>query len=169
MKRSLLERLQAGELLTSDGATGTNYQRMGLEIGVAPEEWVFDRPLSVVALHQAFVDAGSDIILTCTFGGTRLRLRDSKYASQVIELNRRGAQLAAEVAAKGPGVLVGGSIGPTGQLMEPYGELTTAEAMAAYAEQAAALAAGGVDFLVLETFFALEEAIAAIAGIKQVS
>ena len=68
---------------------------MGLEIGVAPEEWVFDRPLSVVALHQAFVDAGSDIILTCTFGGTRLRLRDSKYASQVIELNRRGAQLAA--------------------------------------------------------------------------
>ncbi len=169
MIRSLTERLEAGEVLIADGATGTNYQRLGLEIGVAPEEWVFDQPENVLAVHQAFAEAGSDIILTCTFGGTRLRLRESKYAERVVELNRRAAQLAREVAAAHPGVLVGGSIGPTGLLMEPYGELTSAAATAAYAEQAAALADGGVDFLLLETFFALDEATSAIASVKQAS
>jgi 5-methyltetrahydrofolate--homocysteine methyltransferase len=169
MARTFLDRLNAGELLIADGATGTNYQAMGIEIGVPPEEWVFDKPENVLALHRAFVDAGSDIILTCTFGGTRLRMRDSKYAGRAPELNRRAAELARQAASTREGVLVAGSMGPTGMLMEPFGELTPAAAADAYAEQAAALTEGGVDLLLLETFFALEEALAAIEGAKRTS
>ena len=170
MAKSFIERLNAGEILVADGATGTNYQAMGIEIGVPPEEWVFDKPENGVSLHRAFIDAGSDIILTCTFGGTRLRMRDSKYADRAPELNRRAAELACQAArASERDVLVAGSTGPTGMLMEPYGELTHDAAVDAFAEQARALAEGGVDFFVLETFFALEEAQAAIEGVKRVS
>jgi 5-methyltetrahydrofolate--homocysteine methyltransferase len=169
MRKSFLDRLRAGEMLVADGATGTNYQQMGIEIGVPPEEWVFDKSENVLALHRAFVDAGSDIILTCTFGGTRLRMRDSKYADRAPELNRRAAELARQAASARDGVLVAGSMGPTGMLMEPLGELTHAAAVDAYAEQATALTAGGVDLLLLETFFALEEALAAIEGVKRAS
>jgi 5-methyltetrahydrofolate--homocysteine methyltransferase len=142
---------------------------MGIEIGVPPEEWVFDKPENVLALHRAFVDAGSDIILTNTFGGTRVRMRDSKYADRAPEVNRRAAELARQAASARPGVFVGGSMGPSGMLMEPYGELTHAAAADTYAEQAAALTEGGVDFLLLETFFAMEEALAAIEGVRRAS
>jgi 5-methyltetrahydrofolate--homocysteine methyltransferase len=169
MMNKFLDRLKSGDILVADGATGTNYQQMGIEIGVPPEEWVFDKPENVLALHRAFVDAGSDIILTCTFGGTRLRMRDSKYADRAPELNRRAAELARQAASSRAGVLVAGSMGPTGTLMEPLGELTHAAAVDAYAEQAAALTEGGVDLLLLETFFALEEGIAAIEGVKRAS
>ena len=169
MANKFLDRLKSGEILVADGATGTNYQEMGIEIGVPPEEWVFDKPENVLALHRAFVDAGSDIILTCTFGGTRLRLRDSKYAGRAPELNRRAAELARQAASSRDGVLVAGSMGPTGMLMEPFGELTHAAAADAYAEQAAALTEGGVDLLLLETFFALDEAVAAIEGARRAS
>lgn len=169
MAKSFLDRLSAGEILVADGATGTNYQQMGIEIGVPPEEWVFDKPENVLALHRAFVDAGSDIILTDTFGGTRLRMRDSKYADRAPELNRRAAELARQAASAREGVLVAGSMGPTGMLMEPFGELTHAAAADAYAEQAAALTEGGVDLLLLETFFALEEGVAAIEGVQRAS
>lgn len=169
MAITFLDRLKAGELLVADGATGTNYQAMGIEIGVPPEEWVFDQPENVLALHRAFVDAGSDIILTCTFGGTRLRMRDSKYADRAPELNRRAAELVRQAASARAGVFVAGSMGPCGALMEPLGELTHAEAVNTFAEQATALTEGGVDFLLLETFFALDEAQAAIEGVKRVS
>ena len=170
MPKSFLDRLNAGEILVADGATGTNYQAMGIEIGVPPEEWVFDKPENVLALHRAFIDAGSDIILTCSFGGTRLRMRDSKYADRAPALNRRAAELARQaVRESGREVFVAGSMGPTGMLMEPYGELTHELAVDAYAEQTAALAEGGVDLLLLETFFALEEAQAAIEGVQRVS
>ncbi len=168
MGLTFLERLQRGDRLVADGATATNYQRMGLALGVVPEEWVFDAPEKVLELHRAFIAAGADIILTDSFGGTRLRLRDSKYADRAPALNRRAAELARE-AADGKDVFVAGSMGPTGLLCEPLGELTQAEAASAYAEQAEALAEGGVDVLILETFFALEEATAAIEGIKRVS
>ena len=167
MTRAFLERLNAGEVLVADGATGTNYQRMGIALGVPPEEWVFDQPENVLTLHRAFVDAGSEIILTDSFGGTRLRMRDSKYASRAPELNCRAAQLARQAA--GEQILVAGSMGPTGLLMQPLGELTHDAAAAAYAEQAAALVEGGVDFLLLETFFALDEALAAVEGVRRAS
>jgi len=165
----LVKRLKAGEILVADGATATNYQQMGMAIGVAPEEWVFDEPDKVRGLHAAFIDAGADIILTDTFGGTSLRLRESRYAGRATELNRRAAELARQASAARDGVLVAGSMGPTGMLMEPLGELTATAAVEAYREQAAALDDGGVDLLLLETFFALDEAVAAIEGIRRAS
>ena len=169
MGAGLVKRLKAGEILVADGATATNYQQMGMAIGVAPEEWVFDEPDKVRGLHAAFIDAGADIILTDTFGGTSLRLRESRYAGRATELNRRAAELARQASAARDGVLVAGSMGPTGMLMEPLGELTAAATAEAYREQAAALEEGGVDLLLLETFFALDEALAAIEGIREAS
>jgi len=151
-------------VLIADGATGTNYQTMGMEPGLAPEEWVFEAPERVVELHRAFAAAGADIILTCTFGATSLRLTEGPLLGQAREVNLRAAELAREGA--GAGRLVAGSLGPTGQLIEPYGLLTREAAVAAYAEQAQALADGGVDLLVLETIFAVEEALWAVEGIQ---
>src|SRR3989442_12810256 len=114
-----------------------------MAIGVAPEEWVFDEPDQVLGLHAAFIDAGADIILTDTFGGTSLRLRESRYAGRATEVNRRAAELARKAAAVRDGVLVGGSVGPTGVLMGTLGELTFAGAAHAYREQAAGPRGGG--------------------------
>jgi 5-methyltetrahydrofolate--homocysteine methyltransferase len=149
-------------VLLADGATGTNYQEMGLEPGTAPEQWVFDEPDRVRTLHRRFVEAGSDLVLTCTFGATAPRLADGPLAGRAREVNLRAAELARE--AVGEDRLVAGSLGPTGQLVEPYGALTREAATEAYAEQARALADGGVDLLVLETFFALEEGLWAVEG-----
>ncbi len=169
MTLSLVERLARGDLLVADGATGTNLQAAGLTAGAMPEEWVIDSPSPILALARAFVAAGSDIILTCTFGATRPRLRDSRVADKVGEVNRRAAALAREAASAREGTLVGGSLGPTGLLMEPLGALTHAAAVEAFAEQASALTEGGVDFLLLETQSALDEALAAVEGIQRVS
>ena len=161
---SFLDRLAEGTVLLADGATGTNYQNMGIEPGVAPEEWVIDEPGNVRDLHRRFLDAGSAIVLTCSFGGTSLRLADERLTGRAVEVNRRAAELARE--AVGEDVLVAGSLGPTGHLTEPLGPLTHALAVATYAEQARALADGGVDLLVLETFFSLDEGLWALEGIK---
>jgi methionine synthase I (cobalamin-dependent) len=169
MGNRFLDRLKAGDILIADGATATNYQQMGMAIGVAPEEWNCDQPEKVIGLHRAFIEAGSDIILTNTFGATSLRLRESRYAGRALDLNRAAAALAREAASTSPGVLVAGSMGPTGMLMDPLGELTTSAAADAYAEQAGALTSGGVDLLLLETFFALDEALAAIEGVRRSS
>ena len=164
---SFTELLAERTVLLADGATGTNYQAMGIAPGVAPEEWVFDAPDKVVELHRRFVGAGSDLVLTCTFGATAPRLADGPLAGRAVEVNRRAAELAREAA--GADRLVAGSLGPTGQLVEPYGLLTRDVAVEAYAEQAAALTAGGVDVLVLETFFALDEALWALEGARGAS
>jgi 5-methyltetrahydrofolate--homocysteine methyltransferase len=164
---SFLDRLADGEVLLTDGATGTNFQQMGLAPGVAPDEWVFDAPEQVRELHARFARAGSELALTCSFGANAARLAGAPLAGRVRELNIRAAELAREVV--GEDGLVGGAIGPTGQLAEPYGPLTREQCEAAYAEQARALVEGGVDVLVLETFFALEEALWAVAGIRTVT
>jgi methionine synthase I (cobalamin-dependent) len=161
---SFLDLLAERTVLLADGATGTNYQNMGLEPGVAPEEWVVDAPENVLELHRRFVEAGSDLLLTCTFGATTPRLADGPLAGRTVEVNQLAAELAREAA--GPDRLVAGSLGPTGQLIEPYGVLTQEACVAAYAEQAGALAEGGVDLLVLETFFQLEEGLWAVEGAK---
>jgi 5-methyltetrahydrofolate--homocysteine methyltransferase len=169
MTKSFVDRLKAGEILVADGATATNYQQMGMAIGVAPEAWLFEEPAKVIGLHRAFIEAGSDIILTDTFGATSLRLSESSHAGRTAEVNQRAVKLAREAASDRPGVLVAGSMGPTGLLMDPLGELTPSAAADAYAEQAAALSQGGVDLLLLETFFALDEALAAIDGVRRAS
>jgi methionine synthase I (cobalamin-dependent) len=164
---SFAELLVARGVLVADGATGTNYQEMGLEPGMAPEQWVVDAPDRVRELHRRFSDAGSDLVLTCTFGATELRLADGPLGGRAREVNLRAAELARE--AVGDDRLVAGSLGPTGQLTEPYGTLTHGACVRSYAEQAQALADGGVDLLVLETFFALEEAVWAIEGAQSVT
>jgi 5-methyltetrahydrofolate--homocysteine methyltransferase len=164
---SFTERLESGAVLLADGATGTNYQDMGIEPGVAPEEWVFAAPDRVGTLHRRFAEAGCDLVLTCTFGGSSLRLHDGPLAGRARELNRRAAEIARE--AVGDQVLVAGSMGPTGQLVEPLGPLTRDACLGAFSEQAGALVEGGVDVLVLETFFALDEALWAAEAIRSVT
>jgi methionine synthase I (cobalamin-dependent) len=164
---SFLELLAERLVLLADGATGTNYQNMGIEPGVAPEEWVVDEPDKVQELHRRFVAAGSDLVLTCSFGGSSLRLADEALHGRAVEVNRRAAELARE--AVGDDVLVAGSLGPTGHLTEPLGPLTHELAVATFAEQAKSLADGGVDLLVLETFFSLDEGLWAVEGIKSAS
>ena len=162
-----LELLEHRSVLVADGATGTNYQAMGLPPGTAPEEWLFDASEHVVTLHRAFVDAGSDLILTDTFGATPLRLQHTPLAGRVRDVNVRAVELAREAA--GGRALVAGSMGPTGHLFEPLGPLTRGECVDNYQQQAAALAEGGADLLVLETFFALDEALAAVEGTRRSS
>jgi 5-methyltetrahydrofolate--homocysteine methyltransferase len=160
--------LASSKILVADGATGTNLQKTGLKPGTPPEDLVFDQPDLILELETSFVEAGSDIILTCTFGGTRLRMRESKYVERAAEVNSRAAALARQAASR-TGVLVAGSMGPTGFLLKPYGPLTAEEAFAAYREQAEALAEGGVDLLVIETHFAFGEADAAFKAARSVT
>ena len=167
MTQRFLDLLSRRRCLLADGATGSNLFEMGLVSGDAPELWNVDHPDRIKLLHQRFVDAGADIILTNTFGGTRYRLKLHKAEDRVHELNRAAAQLARSVAdAAGRDVIVAGSMGPTGEILEPLGPLSAADARAAFAEQAAALAEGGADVLWIETLSSREEVEAAIEGAK---
>ena len=114
-----LERLNAGEIMVADGATGTNLQLMGLKPGTPPEDLVLDDPDTLLKLETAFVEAGSDIILTCTFGGTRLRMKDSKYQERAPEVNQRAVELAHKAASTRDNVLVAGSMGPPAACSSP--------------------------------------------------
>ncbi len=162
---SFLDRLAGSDVLLADGATGTNYHEMGIEPGKAPEEWVVEAPERVAELHRLFIEAGSDLLLTCSFGASSLRLADEALHGRAVEVNSRAAEIAREVA--GPDRLVAGSIGPTGHLTDPLGPLTHELAVSTFAEQAGALAAAGVDVLVLETFFSLDEGLWALEGIRR--
>lgn len=161
--------LSTKKVLLADGATGTNLQKMGMKPGTHPEDLIFEQPELLVELEQAFAEAGADILLTCTFGGTSLRMKESKYAYRVAEANIRSVGLARQAASTREGILVGGSIGPTGQLINPYGPLKVEEAFASFQEQAKALVEGGVDLLVIETHFAYNEADAAFKAVRSVS
>jgi 5-methyltetrahydrofolate--homocysteine methyltransferase len=166
--RSLLERLAAGEILVSDGATGTNLQDRGLTLGTPPEAWIFENPAEVIRLHRDFIDAGAQILLTDTFGGTGLRLVHAGLQDNAAEVNRRAVALAREAAGNAD-VLVAGSMGPTGQLLEPLGELSADAAVDTYAQQARALTEAGADLLVIETQFDLGEATSAVKGARATS
>ncbi len=132
--------------LLADGATGSNLFDVGLLSGDAPELWNIDYPERITALHQSFVEAGADIILTNSFGGTSYRLKLHQAQSRVAELNHSAARLARLVADRsGREVAVAGSMGPTGEIMEPIGPLSFDLARQAFAEQARSLADGGVD------------------------
>jgi methionine synthase I (cobalamin-dependent) len=145
-------------VLLADGATGTNLFAMGLESGDAPELWNESAPEKITKLHQDFVDAGSDIILTNSFGGTRNRLKLHNAQDRVHELNRKAAEIARAVADKAPRkVIVAGSVGPTGDLLVPLGALTFDEAIASFIEQIEGLKAGGVDVIWIETMSAVDE------------
>lgn len=164
-----LERLEKDRVLVADGATGTNLQQMGLGAGMHAEDWVLDSPEKILGLEEAFVAAGSDIILTCSFGATRPRMKSARHADDVELVNRRAAELAREAARGDNNIIVAGSMGPLGQLLKPYGPLLPEEARSAFAEQARALVQGGVDLLLIETHFAFEEATAAFQAVRSVT
>ena len=158
-------------ILLLDGATGTELFRRGLQSGHPPEAWNVERPDVISDAYRAYADAGSDLILTNTFGGTRYRLALHKLDERVVELNTAAARLAREVADQvaaetGRTILVAGSMGPTGELMEPMGSMSPAACTAAFAEQAEGLAAGGADLLWIETISSLEEGEAAVNGAR---
>src|SRR5580658_198432 len=151
--------------LLADGATGTNLFERGLQSGDAPELWNADHPERIAELQRAFVAAGADILLTNSFGGTRYRLKLHKAEDRVAPLNEQAARLArGEADRAGRVVLVAGSMGPTGEILEPLGPLSIEAARDAFAEQAAALARGGADLLWIETMSSIAETEAAIAG-----
>jgi 5-methyltetrahydrofolate--homocysteine methyltransferase len=162
MRVSLETLLTEKTLLLADGATGTNFMDMGLEPGFPPDLWNVSHPEKPDALHQLFVDAGSDIILTNTFGanGPRLKLHDAQ--DQTYEINKAGAEVAGKVAERAERrVVVAGSVGPTGELFEPMGEMTMESAKAAFNEQMRGLKDGGADVIWIETMSAAEEITAA--------
>ncbi|HET9018917.1 MAG TPA: betaine--homocysteine S-methyltransferase [Acetobacteraceae bacterium] len=155
--------------LLADGATGTNLFDMGLTSGDAPELWNAEHPDRIRRLHQGFVEAGSDLILTNSFGGNARRLALHKAEGRVHELNRLAAQHARAVAdASGRPVIVAGSVGPTGDLFAPLGALTEDQAVDVFAEQIEGLQAGGADIIWIETMSALEEMRAAATAAGKV-
>lgn len=167
---SLRERLDTGPPLIADGATGTRLQAVGLSCGEAPERWTLDRPEAIRQLAADYIAAGSDVVYTNTFGGNRIRLRLSGLEEQMEEINRCAVRLAREaMAAAGRPVYLVASIGPTGEMLEPYGDLEPQEAAAAFREQAEILLKEGVDGFACETFGALEEAVLCLEAVRAVA
>lgn len=158
------------EYLILDGAMGTMLFAAGLANGASPELWNVEHPERVAAVHQAYVDAGSDVILTNSFGGTAYRLKLHDLQARVIELNSAAARTARTVADKANRpVLVAGSMGPTGELLEPMGNMSFEQCQAAFADQARGLTEGGADILWIETMSDLNEVKAAFEGARAVS
>lgn len=164
----LAQLLETNEYLIADGGMGTMLMAAGLEQGDPPEMWNILHPDRIRAVHRGYIEAGSQIILTNTFGGTRFRLKLHKLQDRAYELNKAAAELArAEADAADHPVVVGGSLGPTGEIMAPVGALAYADAVEGFAEQAAGLAAGGVDVLWIETMSDISEVSAAVEGCRQ--
>ena len=166
MPQSTLHELLANrDWLLADGATGTNYFAMGLQSGDAPELWNVSHSERVASLHRSFIDAGADIILTNSFGGSSYRLKLHQAQDRVAELNLAAASIARNESDRADRpVIVAGSLGPTGEILQPVGTLDSGAAEDAFAVQALALAEGGVDVVWLETMSSKEELQSAGAG-----
>ncbi len=156
---------KANAIALLDGAMGSRMIDFGMPSGACPEEWGVQNPAALTEIFRETMIAGSKWILTCTFGGNRVKLQEYGLASRVASLNKEMARIARDAAFRG--VKVGGDIGPTGQMLQPAGELSFDEAVEVFSEQAAALAEGGVDYLAIETMIDLQEARAAIIGCRQ--
>ncbi len=168
MKTTFQELLAAGKPVVADGGMGTMLFAQGLARGESPELWNVTNPEAVRAVHRSYVQAGAQIILTNTFGGNRTRLGLHGLSDRAAELNSAAARLArAEADAGEQRVAVGGSMGPTGLMLAPLGDLEFDDAVAIFAEQATALIEGGVDVLWVETMSDLEEVRAAVTGCRQ--
>ncbi|MFL7809717.1 MAG: homocysteine S-methyltransferase family protein [Anaerolineae bacterium] len=162
----IISRLKSGRVIVADGATGTMLLAAGLPAGTPPERWVLENPNPIRDLQRAYVEAGSDLIIACTFGANRTRLEQTGLADQLAEVNQRAVQIAREAA--GDRAYVAADIGPTGELlMAPIGKMTYEQALEIFAEQAAVLAQAGVDVLYIETMSDLDEMKAAVTGAQQ--
>ncbi len=169
MNNPLDQLLKEKGVLLADGATGSNLFDAGLQTGDSPEIWNDTHPDRIANQYQSFIDAGSDIILTNSFGGTKYRLKLHNAEDRVEELNVKAAQIAKQQTEKSDRtILVGGSMGPTGEIMEPIGPLSQADAADAFEEQAKALKKGGADIFWIETMSSKEEVEAAVLGASKV-
>tara|TARA_B100000029_G_scaffold160950_1_gene156884 strand:- start:126 stop:1091 length:966 start_codon:yes stop_codon:yes gene_type:complete len=163
----LRERIATNGPLVLDGAMGTQLFAAGLTAGDPPEVWNVDHPDRIRGIHRSYLEAGSDVVLTNSFGGNRRRLKLHNLQDRVHELNAAAASNGRAAANETDRtVVVAGSMGPTGELIEPLGELSTDAAVEAFAEQATGLADGGADILWLETMSALSEVEAGVAGAR---
>ena len=160
----IIDRIKTGAILISDGAWGTFLQAKGLQPGECPELWNIAHPGDVLDIAQGYIDAGSDMIETNSFGGSRFKLANYGLQGRVFELNKAAAEISRKAA--GPDKYVLGSIGPTGKILM-MGEVTAEELYDAFREQAMALEAGGADAIMIETMTDLEEAIQAIKAAKE--
>ncbi|MCL5111164.1 MAG: homocysteine S-methyltransferase family protein [Chloroflexi bacterium] len=167
MLESLPSRLQNGRPLVCHGALGTVLQSDDEEFNRAPELLNLSRAESVLALQREYVAAGAELLGSFTFGANAVKLARAGLADRIRELNLAAVRLARQAADRT--AYVAGTIGPTGELLAPYGELSAGRATAAYAAQAAALAEGGVDLFWIKTMSDLAEVKAAVAGIRSVS
>ena len=165
MSSSLLEAIRTRVLL-GDGAMGTQLQAAGREPGGCGEAWNVESPTKVLEIQRAYVDAGSDCLITNTFGGSRIMLERHGHAGDVVAINQAGARIAREAFGDREGFVLG-DIGPFGGLMEPLGEVPEQRVRDAFAEQAEALVAGGVDAIIVETQTALEELVIGIGAAKK--
>jgi 5-methyltetrahydrofolate--homocysteine methyltransferase len=162
--------LQESDVILADGAMGTMLLKAGLEEGTLPEAWNVDEPEKVAAIHRAYLNAGSRILLTNTFGGTRFRFARHGAKDRVYELNRAAATLLRDVVdGSGTNAVVAGDIGPSGKVLIPVGDLNYDDAADGFEEQAQGLVEGGVDVIWIETMADLEEVRAAVEGVRRVS
>jgi len=160
----ILGRIQRGGMLL-DGAMGTELMKRGLPPGRSPELWNIEKPDLVQAVHRSYYKAGADAVLTNSFGGNHIKLDAHGLGDRCHELNKQAALLA--VAVRPEMRFVGGSMGPTGQFLEPQGTYTENDFENAYALQAAALSAGGVDFILIETQYDIREALCALRSARR--
>lgn len=168
MPNALAALLARKDVLIADGAMGSSLLKLGLPSGVAGELWNVEHPERVGAVHQGFADAGADILLTNTFGANRFHLGPLGLAERTGELNTAGAAIVRDIADKaGRPIVVAGSMGPLGGLLQPLGKRTVAEAEEAFLEQAEGMMAGGVDLVWIETQMADNELDAAIRAVHQ--
>ena len=151
-----------------DGGMGTLLQDSGLDAGNPGELWNVENPEAIRRIHEEYAAAGATFLTTNTFGGTRPRLALQGLGDRVEELNRAAAVIAREVA-DAHGLLVAGDLGPTGELLEPMGTMTAAQAQAIFEEQLRALVSGGIDVVLIETMSDLAEVEAAVAAARNVS
>ena len=163
---NILERAQTKGLIL-DGAMGTMLIRSGLEGGKVSEFWNLEKPEVVQAIHKSYFDAGSDVVMTNTFGGSPLKLKKADLHKHTEEINRTAVQLAREVAGKEK--YVAGDIGPIGEMLQPSGTLSFEAAMECFMEQAEYLSKAGADLFIIETMFDLNESLAAIRAAQSVS
>ena len=173
MTATIDELLEAKGHVVADGAMGTQLFAVGLSAGDPPEAWNVHHAAEVRAIHRAYFQAGADLVITNSFGGTGFRLALHSLQDDVVRLNEAAARNArieadAETERTGRAVLVAGSMGPSGELLEPMGNMSVAACEAAFAEQASGLAAGGADVLWIETMSDLDEVEAAVRGARSV-
>lgn len=161
-----LHQVILGRPLLGDGAMGTQLMLAGLEQGNCGEAWNLTHPERVLAIQRRYVEAGSDCLLTNTFGGSRIMLTRHGEADHVVPVNQAGVRIAREAFGDRDGYVIG-DIGPFGGLLEPYGEFTEAQVRSAFEEQAAALVYAGADAIIIETQTSLEELLLGIEAAQK--